>query len=226
MFLNGRLAKVYGAPIPEQSGFQEVTIPDRSGVLTQPYLLARLAYLEGTSPIHRGVLIARSMLGRTLAPPPQAFTPLAASLHPGMSTRERVAMQTKPDPCNSCHNMINPLGFTLEKYDAIGRVRTEESGKPIDTTGDYQTKQGETVRFSDIAQLAKFITNSDESQTALVEKLFQYMHKQPIRAYGTYTSAKLAQEFRSKQLRFRDLIISIATTSPQYPRVSPAISNK
>jgi len=226
MFLNGRLAKVYGAPIPEQSGFQEVTIPDRSGVLTQPYLLARLAYLEGTSPIHRGVLIARSMLGRTLAPPPQAFTPLAASLHPGMSTRERVAMQTKPDPCNSCHNMINPLGFTLEKYDAIGRARTEECGKAIDTTGDYQTKQGETIRFSDVAQLAKFITNSDESQTAFVEKLFQYMHKQPIRAFGTYTSAKLAQEFRSKQLRFRDLIISIATTPPQHPKVSPAISNK
>jgi hypothetical protein len=122
--------------------------------------------------------------------------------------------------------MINPLGFTLEKYDAIGRARTEESGKPIDTTGDYQTKQGETVRFSDVAQLAKFITNSDESQTAFVEKLFQYMHKQPIRAYGTYTSAKLAQEFRSKQLRFRDLIISIATTPPQHPKVSPAISNK
>jgi hypothetical protein len=218
MFMNERLSKVYGGSVADKTTFQPTPLPDRAGILTHPYLLSRLAYLEGSSPIHRGVLVARSMMGRTLSPPPEAFAPLPASLHPEMTTRERVQMQTKPETCNTCHSMINPLGFTLESYDAIGRVRQNDNGKPVDTSGKYKTRQGDIVQFKNAAELSKFIATSDESQKAFVEKLFQYMHKQPIRAYGSNTSNVLHQSFRNNQLNIRNLMISIALTPAPEPK--------
>ena len=119
----------------------------RAGVLTHPYLMAAFAHTTATSPIHRGVFLARGVLGVTLRPPPEAFMPLPESLHPDLTTRERVALQTKPASCQSCHGVINPLGFTLEHFDAVGRYRDQDNGKPIDATGDYQTRSGETVKF-------------------------------------------------------------------------------
>ncbi|RYG22855.1 DUF1592 domain-containing protein, partial [bacterium] len=217
-YLNGRLAKLYGASLPADAPFQAVESPDRCGVLTQPYLLARYAYLEGSSPIHRGVLIARNMLGRVLAPPPAAFAPVAASLHPNLTTRERVAMQTKPAMCNSCHSLINPLGFTLEKYDAIGRLRKTDGVKPVDTSGFYKTRNGNLVNFKDAEDLAKYLANSDEAHSAFVEKLFQHLVKQPVRAYGPRTLPNLVASFEKDRYNVRSLMVSImkatATSNP------------
>src|SRR5262249_34367495 len=137
LFLNGRLAKLYGVDLPADAPFKKVA-PEtgkRAGVLTHPYLLAAFAYTAESSPIHRGVFLAPNVLGQTLRPPPEAFTPLPAEAHPELTTRERVALQTRPQACVVCHGMINPLGFTLENFDAIGRLREQERGKPIDTTG-------------------------------------------------------------------------------------------
>ncbi|MCW3100297.1 MAG: hypothetical protein JWL77_5915, partial [Chthonomonadaceae bacterium] len=135
-FLNGRLAGLYGVKLPPDAPFQPFALDptERSGVLTHPYILASFAYVDNSSPIHRGVMIVRNMLGRVLKPPPAAFAPLAANLHPNLTTRQRVEMQTKPAACNGCHGLINPLGFTLERFDAIGRLRTEESGQPVNCT--------------------------------------------------------------------------------------------
>lgn len=63
-------------------------------MLTHPYLLSLRAYTDDTSPIHRGVFLTRNLLGNVLKPPPEAVTPLAADLHPGLTTRERVSLQT------------------------------------------------------------------------------------------------------------------------------------
>jgi hypothetical protein len=208
-YLNGRLAKLYGASLPADAPFQAVELDpeQRVGVLTHPYLLSRFAYLENSSPIHRGVLIARSMLGRTLAPPPAAFTPLAPSLHPSLTTRERVALQTKPDGCNSCHSMINPLGFTLERFDAIGRLRQMENGKPVDPTGSYLARSGDRVKFSGAKDLANFIANSDEAHVAFVEKLFHHLVKQPVRAYGPKTLPNLEGAFEKGGYSIRNLMV-------------------
>ena len=81
-----------------------------------------LSYADSTSPIHRGVFLARSILGNVLKPPVNAIAPLSAHIHPDLTTRERVALQTKASACQTCHAMINPLGFALEEYDAIGRL--------------------------------------------------------------------------------------------------------
>src|SRR5690606_40364668 len=108
-------------------------------------VMTHFANNSESSPIHRGVFLARTVLGQALKPPPEAVAPLAPDLHPDLTTRERVALQTQPSSCMTCHATINPLGFTLERYDAVGRFRDQEQNKPIDDSGEYVTLQGETV---------------------------------------------------------------------------------
>ena len=211
MYLNGRLAKLYGVTLPPDAPFQPVSVEptERSGVLTQPYIMASFAYADNSSPIHRGVLLARNMLGRTLRPPPAAFTPLPASLHPNLTTRERVSLQTKPAACNGCHGMINPLGFTLERFDAIGRLRDRENGQLIDTTGSYQSRTGQVVKFAGVRDLGKYLAGSEEAHAAFVEKLFQHLVKQPVRAYGPQALPDLERSFAANEYNIRKLMVDI-----------------
>ena len=218
-FLNGRLAKIYGVNLPTDAPFQPFALDsaERSGVLTNPYLLSRFAYLDASSPIHRGVLIVRNFLGRVLQPPPAAFAPLAPGLHPDFTTRERVAFQTKPDFCNACHGVINPLGFTLERFDAIGRLRDKDNGKPIDCTGSYVSKNGMFTKFSGANDLAKFLATDEEAHAAFVEKLFQHLIKQPVLAYGPTTLNELNAKFVENRYSIRrlmaDIVLSTITKS-------------
>jgi cytochrome c5 len=221
LYLNGRLAKFYGADLhPDDAPFQKVSFEpkERAGVLTHPYLLATFAYTATSSPIHRGVFVARSVLGRTLRPPPVAVAPLAPDLHAGLTTRERVALQTRPQACQTCHVMINALGFPLEQFDAVGRYRKEEKGKPIDATGLYQTRSGETVTFDGARDLASFLADSDEVHSAFVDQLFHYTVKQPVRAYGPQTGTELKKAFAKNDFRLRKLLTEIVTASALTPR--------
>ena len=220
LYLNGRLAMFYGADLPPDAGFQKVSqVPgERAGVLTHPYLMASFAYTETSSPIHRGVFIARSILGRSLRPPPVAVAPLAPDLHASLTTRERVTIQTGLTACQTCHAMINPLGFPLERYDAVGRYRNQEKARAIDATGTYQTRSGETQTFSGVRDLAAFLAGSEETRAAVVEQIFQYLVKQPIRAYGPNALAQLEDGFVRHDYRVRDLLVEIAAASALTPR--------
>lgn len=215
VFLNGRLAKFYGVNLPENAPFQPVSLDpaERAGVLTHPYLLASFAYLDSTSPIHRGVLIARNLLGRLLQPPPQAFAPIPADLHPNLTTRQRVMLQTQPAACASCHNMINPLGFTLEKFDAIGRFRTAENGRPVDATGAYQGRDGKLVKFAGVRDLANYLAGSEEARAAFVEKLFQNLVKQPVRAFGLQALPDLERRFEANGFNIRKQMVESMAAS-------------
>jgi hypothetical protein len=213
--LNGRLARFYGADVPADAPFQDVRLDDgaRAGLLTHPYLLATFSYTAASSPIHRGVFLSRGILGRTLRPPPEAVAPLAADLHPDLTTRERVTLQTRPESCRSCHDMINPLGFALEHYDAVGRYRREERGRPIDATGTYAGRSGELASYNGARELATFLADSDEVHTAFAEGLFHYLVKQPIRAFGPDLATELQQTFVESKFNIRKLIATIAVSS-------------
>jgi hypothetical protein len=218
LYLNGRLAKLYGADLPADAPFQKVA-PDsqeRAGVLSHPYMMAMFAYTATTSPIHRGVFITRSVLGRALRPPPEAVAPLAPDLHAGLSTRERVALQTSPASCTTCHAMINPLGFGLERFDAVGRYRNEENGRPIDATGTYETPSGELLPYSGARELAALLADSEETHTAFVEQMFHHLVKQPVRAFGPRTLADLRRSFVSRDFHIRKLMVQIIATSAPY----------
>jgi cytochrome c553 len=211
LFLNGRLAKFYGANLPPDAPFEKVPRgrKERAGVLTQPYLLATFAYTTTSSPIHRGVFLARNVLGQSLRPPPEAFTPLAPDLMPELTTRERVALQTKPQACQGCHHMINPLGFTLENFDAVGRFRDAENGKPIDASGGYQTRSGAIVKFGGVRDLAEFLAASPEVHETFVEQVFHHLVKQPVRAYGPTRLDELRESFEKNGYSVRKLMVDI-----------------
>ncbi len=228
IYLNGRLAKFYGAKMPDEqepsddAPFQKVELEpeQRAGVLSHPYLMAGFAYTGSSSPIHRGIFIARSVLGRSLRPPPEAVAPLAPHLRPDLTTRERVALQTKPESCQSCHAMINPLGFTLEHFDAVGRFRKEENGKPVNATGAYRTRNGDLVQFSGVNDLAKFLADSPETHSAFVEQLFHFLVKQPIRAFGSNTRENLRASFVKDNFNIHHLMVEIIATSAIQPTSS------
>jgi cytochrome c553 len=212
LYLNDRLAQLYGVNLPAGSAFQKVSPKPgkRAGILTHPYLMATFAYTTTSSPIHRGVFLSRSVLGRTLLPPPDSSAPLPPDLHPKLTTRQRVDLQTRPQACQSCHHLINPLGFTLENFDAIGRFRDKEKDQPVDPTGGYLTRKGEALKFAGVRELAAFLAASDEVQEAFVEHLFHYFIKQPIRAYGADKATELRRFFVDNRCNVRKLMVEIA----------------
>jgi hypothetical protein len=220
LYLNGRLAPIYGAKLPRDAPFQKVIRPpgERAGVLTHPYLMSSFAYTASSSPIHRGVFISRSILGRALRPPPEAVAPIPADLHPGLTTRQRIELQTKGEACQSCHGMINPLGFPLEHYDAIGRYRDGEKDRPIDATGSYETRSGDWVEFDGVRDLAAFLAASEETHHAFVQQLFHYLVKQPIRAFDRKAIQELRQSFASSGYQIRKLMVQIMAVSALAPR--------
>jgi len=212
LFLNGRLAPLYGVELPDDAPFRKVAVNagERAGLLTHPYLMATFADASASSPIRRGVLVARSVLGRALLPPPDAVTPLAPSLHPDLTTRQRVTLQTSAESCQSCHALINPLGFPFERFDALGRLRTTDNQRAIDATGSYLSRTGDAAKFDGARSLAEYLAASDEVHTALVEKLFYYLIKQPIRAYGPDALPTLRRRFAEQGFNIRRLAADIA----------------
>ncbi len=216
-YMNDRLANYYGQELPggddgPKTDFQKVVFEpgQRAGILSHPYLMAVFAHPADTSPILRGVFISRGVLGLALRPPPEAIAPLAAELQPSMTTRERVELQTRPEACQSCHATINPLGFALERFDASGRLRQEEKGRPINAAGAYRTRDGKQVRFAGPRELAEFLANSDEVHQAFLEQLFRYLVKQPVQAYGPKTLTDIKHAFAAKEYNMQDLVVEIA----------------
>lgn len=212
---NQRLAKYYGANPPSEPGFHETTFKDqqRAGILTHPLLMADFAYFSTTSPIHRGVFVAKHLLGRTLNPPPESFSPLSPDLHPDLTTRERTIKQTSPETCQHCHSIINPLGFSLEHFDAAGRYQTVDHDKPIDTHGHYQPPGNDKIEFSGARDLAKFLATSQESQTAFIDEMFHFYVKQPIRAFGEKRIELLHQEFAKGNFDMQNLLMNVVATA-------------
>jgi hypothetical protein len=233
VYLNGRLATYYGVspPPPKLFGarlggnapFRKVKLDagKRAGVLTHPYLMAGFAYTGSSSPIHRGVFLARGVLGRTLRPPQEAFTPLPEDLHPTLTTRERVALQTKGENCQSCHGLINPLGFTLENFDAVGRFREMDNNKAIEPTGTYVTRTGDQVTFRGARDLAEFLAKTDEVQTAFADRLFHHLAQQPAQAYGPGALAGLREAFAGNGFSIRKLAVEVAVLAAMPPERKP-----
>lgn len=212
--VNERLARLYG--IKDVSGMHFRKVPfeadKRSGVLTHPYLMASFAGPKDSSPIHRGVFLARGLLGVALKPPPEAVAPIPPDLHPGLTTRERVALQTRPATCMSCHGIINPLGYTLEQFDAIGRFRDTDAGKPVHSQGEFLTSTGKAELIRDAQSLGRFLARSPDAHEAFVEQLFHHLIQQPIRAYGANTLDELESGFVANGFHIRKLALAVAVT--------------
>ncbi|MAI30571.1 MAG: hypothetical protein CMM07_02725 [Rhodopirellula sp.] len=188
-----------------------------AGVLTHPLIMSNLAYHRTTSPIHRGVFLTRRTLGRVLRPPDASFTPLSADLHPELTTRERVQLQTGEANCQTCHQQINSLGFALENFDATGRFRRKEKAKPINAAGHYTDRSGKQIKFNNARELADYLAQSEDCHHAFIEAAFEHFVKQPITAYGSGTADKITKSFRDSGYNVRELLITIAVTASRQP---------
>jgi hypothetical protein len=109
--------------------------------------------------------------------------------------------------------MINPLGFSLESFDAIGRFRETEKDKPVNATGSYTTESGEIVEFIGAPELGAFLASSEETQTAFVRQLFHHLVKQPTAAYGPDTLKRLQHSFVTSNFNIYELATEIVATT-------------
>ncbi|MFC7337542.1 DUF1592 domain-containing protein [Haloferula chungangensis] len=211
LMLNPRLAEVYGKKL-EGDGFQRVTFDpkERSGVVTHPFLLSNLAYHDNTSPIHRGVFLTRNVVGQQLKPPPEATVFKDADFDPSLTMREKVTALTREKACMACHSSINPLGFSLERYDAIGRWREKEGDKPIDASSDFTPETGDKIRIEGARDVAEFAASSPGAHRAFVRQMFHHLVKYGMVVHGLETEERLYQRFKNTDFKIRHLIVAIA----------------
>ncbi len=222
--MNRRLAAFYGQQVPDDGGFHPVRLDPgvRAGVLTHPYLLSAFAYHKSTSPIHRGVFVTRSILGRTLRPPPMAIAFMDDSFDPSLTMREKVSQLTGKPACMSCHVTINPLGFSFERFDAVGRLRATDNAKPIDDRAEYTDAAGVTHTLRGARDVAVHAADSPGGQEGFVRSLFHSLVKQEPGAYGPDTLARLGERFRADRLHIRNLAVEIAVHAALHAPAAPA----
>jgi len=215
LYVNQRLADFYGISTNTAEQFVKVSLDpkQRSGVITHPYLLAAFSYQKSSSPIHRGVFLTRNIVGRALKPPPMAVAFKEADFDPTMTMREKVAELTRPQACQTCHSVINPLGFSLEHYDAVGRFRIRDGQRLIDASGDYTTDDGLVVKLNGARDVAEFAVGSEHAQEAFVEQLFHQLVKQPVLAYGPERLEQFRRAFVQSGFNMQQLIVDIVTVA-------------
>ncbi len=151
-----QLANIYNVPMPEQGQPANMQGRERYGVLTQPAVLSVLAHRDRTSPVHRGIMVRQNFFCQELAPPPPGVSD-SLPRPSAEQTEEDVLRTHREDPaCAGCHNLIDPLGFAFERYDAVGRLRDN-----VNSTGDIiQTDVDRTI--AGMADLVQALRESDQ----------------------------------------------------------------
>ena len=175
LWMNDRLAQYYQLSKPQGGGFQQVKVDStqRCGVITHPYLLSKLAHEDTTSPIHRGVFLTRYVLGGILKQPPEAIAFENHRFDPKLTMREKITEMTKSSNCMTCHETINPLGFTLENFDAVGRYRIEEGGRKIDSHAEYNAIDGDLLPLTGARDVANLAVTSPSARRGFIRQMFQ-----------------------------------------------------
>lgn len=217
--LNERLGKVYGVEV--KGGFQPAALDGgkRAGLITHPFVLSYLAYHNNTSPIHRGVFLTRHIIGMPLKSPPMANEFKDSKFDPSLTMREKVVSMTKSQDCMGCHVTINPLGFSLEHFDGIGRWREQDRGKPVDAKSDFRTEDGRVLPLDSARDVAEFAANTPSAHRTFIEALFHHLVKQPVRAYGENEMETLRKGFEEGGCQIPDLIKRIALSTVDHVNI-------
>ncbi len=223
-FVNERLARHYGIPRVYGSRFRRVTFPNhdqRGGLLAQGALLATTSYPDRTSPVLRGKWLLNNIFGLPVPPPPPGVDTNLAENKPGAiptTIRERLAQHRQIPSCNSCHSMIDPLGFALENFDVIGGWRTvDESGKPVDASGT--TLSGAKVEgLSGLRAL--LLDEPEQFPRTVTEKLLAYALGRRLEFYDRPTVRKIVRDAGAHDYRWSALILGIVESPAFLMRAS------
>jgi Protein of unknown function (DUF1592)/Protein of unknown function (DUF1588)/Protein of unknown function (DUF1585)/Protein of unknown function (DUF1595)/Protein of unknown function (DUF1587)/Planctomycete cytochrome C len=214
-FLNDRLAKHYGIPHVYGSRFRRVDAgidSPRGGLLRQASVLTVTSYATRTSPVIRGKWVLENILG-TPPPPPPANVPALKdnTVSSTLSVRERLAAHRANVACAGCHRLMDPVGFALENFDAIGRWRATEEGRPIDSSGGLPDGR----RFDGVAGLEQAILKRPELFVGtLAEKLLTFALGRVVEYHDAPAIRKIVRDTRAHEDRFSSLIVGVATSTP------------
>jgi hypothetical protein len=212
-FANRRLAEHYGLPASRTLGTDLTRVvvaagSHRGGLLTQGSWLTVTSHPDSTSPVKRGKWIMAELLCQEPPPPPPGVDNLAKGPQTG-TMRQRLAMHSKVEPCRTCHQLMDDLGFGLENYDGIGRWRDNDEGAPIDASG---VLPGTTVRFNNAVELAAALQKDPRFGRCMTRKLLTYAMGRGMEEADKPALDHLTERFVSSGHRFRSLVETIATS--------------
>ncbi|WP_182864959.1 DUF1592 domain-containing protein [Rhodopirellula sp. JC639] len=209
-YLNERLAKHYGIPHVYGSRFRRVSLSDddhRGGLLRHGSILTVTSYATRTSPVIRGNWVLENLLATPTPPPPPNVPSLEEEvIGANLPIRERLAKHRSNAACASCHVIIDPIGFSLENYDAVGRWRDSEFGVPVDAEGALPSGDS----FHGVAGLeAAVLERPERFATAMTEKLITYALGRGVTESDGPTIREVVRRAGQDQYRFSALIWEI-----------------
>ncbi len=223
-FVNERLARHYGIPNVYGERFRRVAVtrPERMGLLGHGSVLTVTSYANRTSPVLRGKWILDNLLGAPPPPPPADVPGLVDNAEDGrpLSMRERMERHRKNPACATCHKRMDPIGFALENFDAIGAWRMRnESGAPVDATDtmpDGTTLQG-------VAGLrALLLARKDEVVVTAAEKLLMYALGRGLETYDQPAVRAMVREAAAADFRWSAVVAALVNSTPfQMRRTDP-----
>jgi hypothetical protein len=221
-YLNERLAKHYGIPHIYGSHFRRVALEDgsqRGGLLRHASILAVTSYATRTSPVIRGQWVLKNLVGAPPPPPPANVPPLKDNtVLSTLSVRERLEQHRADKACASCHQSIDPVGFALENFDALGRWRESEAGKPVDASGGF-VDGSEFVGTSGLEEA--LLKRPELFVRTLTEKLMTFALGRGIEYYDAPAVRKIMAKARKNDYHFSELAVGIVESVPFRMRMSP-----
>ncbi len=215
-FVNERLAKHYGIPNIYDSYFRRVTFDPasgRGGLLGQAAILTVTSYPDRKSPVIRGKWLLSNIVGSPPPPPPPNVPPLKENGVTGkiMTIRERMAQHRVNQPCAGCHRLMDPVGFSLENFDAIGRWRAADAEVKIDASGNLP----DGGQFVGVDGLKKAVLGHPELFVGTVtEKLLVYALGRGLESPDGTVVRKILRDARSNNYRFSSIIVGIVNSTP------------
>lgn len=215
-FVNERLARHYGIPNIQGSRFRRIAFPPgsaRGGLLSHGSVLTVTSYATRTSPVIRGKWIMENLLGVAPPAPPPAVPALKDNGNGGrfLTMRERLAQHRDNPACSGCHQLMDPAGFSLENFDAVGRWRAREEAAPIDSTGGLP----DGSKFDGLAGLQKALLDRPELfATTLTEKLMTYALGRGIAHHDAPAIRKIVRNAQARDFHFSSVIIGIVDSTP------------
>lgn len=220
-FLNERLAKHYGIPHIYGTHFRRVSLDEssrRGGLLRQGSILAVTSYATRTSPVIRGQWVLKNLVGEPSPPPPPNVPALKDNtVSTTLSVRERLKQHRANEACASCHKMMDPVGFALENFDAVGRWRESEADKPIDASGEFL----DGSKFVCVLGLEQTLLNRPELFVrTLTEKLMTFALGRRVEYYDAPAIRKIVTAARQDNYHFSRVIMGIVQSSPFQMRIS------
>lgn len=213
-FVNAALAPIYGLTATG-STLSMVELPasqPRAGILTQAGLLSALAHPDQTSPVLRGKFIRSRLLCQAPPPPPPDADITPPAVTEGATARERFSAHlTSGSSCTGCHELMDPIGFAFENFDAIGQFRTEESNQPIDASGEVvgATEASLGGKFIGVHELAVKLASSSQVQNCLATQWFRFASGRNEELADSCSLATLHDSFERSGGDLIELVVSM-----------------